>query len=289
MHDLPRFKMQFGLLFSGLMLVASASLHAQQAAAPAAPAASAVKSTAEFQWLGQAGWRIVSPAGKLIVVDPWIKGGPKAPKEYKDDLKAIGPVDVLLVTHAHGDHLGDAPDLAKLNKTKLYGPADMITPLTLIGALPPELGHRFNKSGTVKPAGIKVTAVRAEHSSLIVWPDANGKPQEHAAGEPVGFIIELENGTKIWHMGDTGLFGDMKFIADHYKPDIVMVPIGGNFTMGPEDAAFAVKNWIKPKIVIPMHYNSSPMTPGTLAEFEAAMKGSDTKIVPFTEGQKQNL
>lgn len=289
MHDVPRFKTQFGLLFSGLMLMASTSLHAQQAAAPAAPAAAAVKPTAEFQWLGQAGWRIVSPAGKLIVVDPWIKGGPKAPKEYKDDLKAIGPVDVLLVTHAHGDHLGDAPDLAKLNKTKLYGPADMITPLTIIGALPPELGHRFNKSGTVKPAGIKVTAVRAEHSSLIVWPDANGKPQEHAAGEPVGFIIELENGTKIWHMGDTGLFGDMKFIADHYKPDIVMVPIGGNFTMGPEDAAFAVKTWIKPKIVIPMHYNSNPMTPGTLAEFEAAMKGSNIKIVPFTEGQKQNL
>ncbi len=289
MHDVPRFKTPFGLLLSGLMLVASTSLHAQQAAAPAAPAAAAAKATAEFQWLGQAGWRIVSPTGKLIVVDPWIKGGPKAPKEYKDDLKAIGPIDVLLVTHAHGDHLGDAPDLAKLNKTKLYGPADMITPLTLIGALPAELGHRFNKSGTVKPAGIKVTAVRAEHSSLIVWPDANGKPHEHAAGEPVGFIIELENGTKIWHMGDTGLFGDMKFIADHYKPDIVMVPIGGNFTMGPEDAAFAVKTWIKPKIVIPMHYNSNPMTPGTLAEFEAAMKGSDTKIVSFTEGQKQNL
>jgi L-ascorbate metabolism protein UlaG (beta-lactamase superfamily) len=289
MHDVPRFKTQFGLLFSGLMLVASTSLHAQQAAAPAAPAAAAAKATAEFQWLGQAGWRIVSPTGKLIVVDPWIKGGPKAPKEYKDDLKAIGPIDVLLVTHAHGDHLGDAPDLAKLNKTKLYGPADMVTPLTIIGALPPELGHRFNKSGTVKPAGIKVTAVRAEHSSLIVWPDANGKPQEHAAGEPVGFIIELENGTKIWHMGDTGLFGDMKFIADHYKPDIVMVPIGGNFTMGPEDAAFAVKTWIKPKMVIPMHYNSNPMTPGTLAEFEAAMKGSNIKVVPFTEGQKQNL
>ncbi len=289
MHDVPRFKTQFGLLFSGLMLVASTSLHAQQAAAPAAPAAAAAKATAEFQWLGQAGWRIVSPTGKLIVVDPWIKGGPKAPKEYKDDLKAIGPIDVLLVTHAHGDHLGDAPDLAKLNKTKLYGPADMVTPLTIIGALPPELGHRFNKSGTVKPAGIKVTAVRAEHSSLIVWPDANGKPQEHAAGEPVGFIIELENGTKIWHMGDTGLFGDMKFIADHYKPDIVMVPIGGNFTMGPEDAAFAIKTWIKPKMVIPMHYNSNPMTPGTLAEFEAAMKGSNIKVVPFTEGQKQNL
>ncbi len=287
MNYVPRFKTQFGLVLSGLLLAASASLHAQQAAAPAAPAAA--KPKAEFQWLGQAGWRIVSPTGKLIVIDPWIKGGPKAPKEYKDDLKAIGAIDVLLVTHAHGDHLGDAPELATLNNTNLAGPADRVTPLTLLGAIPPELGHRFNTSGTVTPAGIKVTAVQAEHSSLIVWPDANGKPQADAAGEPVGFIIELENGTKIWHMGDTGLFGDMKFIADHYKPDIVMVPIGGNFTMGPEDAAFALKTWIKPKMVIPMHYGSNPMTPGTLAEFEAAMKGSNIKIVPFTEGQKQSL
>ena len=251
MNYVPRLKSQIGLLLSGLLLAASASLHAQQAAAPAAPAAA--KPKVEFQWLGQAGWRIVSPSGKLVVIDPWIKGGPKAPKEYKDDLKALGPIDLLLVTHAHGDHLGDAPDLAKLNNTKLYGPADMVTPLTLIGAIPPELGHRFNKSGTV------------------------------------GFIVEFENGTKIWHMGDTGMFGDMKFIADHYKPDIVMVPIGGNFTMGPEDAAFVIKTWIKPKMVIPMHYGSNPLTPGTLAEFEAAMKGSNIKIVPFTEGQKQSL
>lgn len=287
MNFVPRFKSQLGLLLSGLLLAASASLHAQQAAAPAAPAAA--KPKAEFQWLGQAGWRIVSPTGKLIVIDPWITSGPKAPKEYKDDLKAIGPIDVLLVSHAHVDHLGDAPALAKLNNTKLYGPADMVTPLILIGAIPAELGVRFNKSGTVKPAGIKVTAVHADHSSLIVWPDANGKPQEHAAGEPIGFIIELENGMKIWHMGDTGLFSDMKFIADHYKPDVVMIPIGGNFTMGPEDAAFAIKTWIKPKMVIPMHYNSNPLTPGTLAEFEAAMKGSNIKIVSFTEGQKQSF
>ena len=288
MNYVPRFKTQFGLVLSGLLLAASASLHAQQAAAPAAPPAAA-KPKVEFQWLGQAGWRIVSPTGKLVVIDPWIKGGPKAPKEYKDDLKALGHIDVLLVTHGHGDHLGDAPELAKLNNTNLYGPGDMITPLTLIGAIPAELGARFNKSGTVKPEGIKVTAVHADHSSIIVWPDANGKPQAYPGGEAIGLIVEFENGTKIWHMGDTGLFSDMKFIADHYKPDIVMIPIGGNFTMGPADAAFAIKTWIKPKIVIPMHYNSNPLTPGTLAEFEAAMKGSNIKIVPFTEGQKQSL
>ena len=249
-----------------------------------------VRTATQIEWLGQAGFRITTPGGKLIVVDPWIKGGPKTPAKYKNDFAALGKIDLLLVSHGHGDHLGDAPDLAKLNKTKLYGPADMVTPLITIGALPADLGHRFNKSGTVKPLeGIKVKAVRADHSSLIVWPDAQGKPVSHAGGEPIGFIIELENGFKIWHMGDTGLFTDMAFIAQYYKPDLVMIPIGGNFTMGPEEAAYAIKTWIKPKMVLPMHYNSNPLTPGTLAEFQAAMKGSDIKIVPMTEGQTLNF
>lgn len=256
-----------------------------QTTPPAVPAASNQK--VELQWLGQAGFRITTPGGKLIVIDPWIKGGPKAPANYKADLSSIGKIDLLLVTHAHVDHLGDAPELAKINQTKLYGPADMVTPLILLGAIPADLGHRFNKTGAVKPLpGIKVTAVQAEHSSLLVYPNpTTNKPEPHPAGEAMGYIIELENGFKIWHMGDTGLFTDMKFIAEHYKPDLVMIPIGGNFTMAPEDAAFALKTWIKPKAVIPMHYNSNPLTPGTLAEFNEAMKGTNFKIFPMTEGQ----
>ena len=241
----------------------------------------------ELLWLGQAGFRITTPGGKNIVIDPWLSGGPKTPPNIKSDFSALGKIDVLLVTHAHVDHLGDAPALAKLNNTVLYGPADMVTPLQTLGLLPANLGHRFNKTGNVKPLpGIKVTAVAAEHSSLIVFNNpATGKNESHPAGEAMGYIIELENGFKIWHMGDTGLFGDMKFIFDRYKPDLVLIPIGGNFTMDPEDAAFAMKNWIPSKQVIPMHYNSNPLTKGTLAEFEAAMKGSTTKVVPMTEGQ----
>jgi L-ascorbate metabolism protein UlaG (beta-lactamase superfamily) len=163
----------------------------------------------------------------------------------------------------------------------------MITPLTTLGVLPADLGHRFNKTGRVTPSpGIKVTAVQAEHSSILVWKNpATEKMESHPAGEAMGFIIELENGFKIWHMGDTGLFGDMKFISEHYKPDLVMIPIGGNFTMAPDDAAFALRTWVKPKMVIPMHYNSNPMAKGTLAEFQAAMKGSNIKIIPMTEGE----
>jgi len=213
--------------------------------------------------------------------------GPKAPAAFKADLSAVGKVDMLLVTHAHVDHLGDAPVLAKMNNAILYGPADMVTPLITLGLLPANLGHRFNKTGNVKPyPGIKVTAVAAEHSSLIVFNNpASGKPESHPAGEAVGYIIEMENGFKIWHMGDTGLFGDMKFIFDRYKPDLVMIPIGGNFTMDPEDAAYAIKNWVPAKMVMPIHYNSNPLAKGTLAEFVEAMKGSKSQIVPMTEGQ----
>jgi len=253
----------------------------------AQPAPKPNEAKTEVLWLGQAGYRITTPGGKTIVIDPWITGGPKAPAQYKADLSALGKVDLLLVTHAHVDHIGDAPALAKLHKTVLYGPADMITPLITLGVMPAELTHRFNKTGSVKPLpGIKVTAVQAEHSSLLVWKNpATDKNESHPAGEAVGYIIELENGFKIWHMGDTGLFGDMKFITERYKPDLVMMPIGGNFTMDPDDAAFAARNWIKPKMVIPMHYNSNPLAKGTLEEFQNAMKGSKVKVVPMTEGQ----
>ncbi len=241
----------------------------------------------QLLWLGQASFRITTPGGKSIVVDPWITGGTRTPQPYKSNLAALGKVDLLLVTHAHVDHIGDAPALAKMHNTKLYGPADMVTPLITLGVLPAELTHRFNKSGSVTPLpGIKVTAVKAEHSSLFVWNNpATSKNESHPAGEAVGYIIELENGFKIWHMGDTGLFADMKFIAEYYKPDLVLAPIGGNFTMGPEDAAYGIRNWINPKQVIPIHYNSNPLTTGTLAEFQAAMRGSAVRVVPMSEGQ----
>jgi L-ascorbate metabolism protein UlaG (beta-lactamase superfamily) len=266
-------------VFASLLLAAT-SLHAQTAASP-------TTGKTQVLWLGQASFKITSPTGKIIVVDPWLSGGPKTPAPYKTDLTALGKVDLLLVTHGHVDHIGDAPAIAKLNNTKLYGPADMITPLVTLGVLPAELTHRFNKSGSAKPlAGIKVTVTAAEHSSLLVIKNpSTDKNESHPAGEAVGYIIELENGFKIWHMGDTGLFGDMKFISEYYKPDLVLIPIGGNFTMDPVDAAYAIKTWINPKFVTPIHYGSNPLAAGTLAQFEAAMVGHrTTTIVPMTEG-----
>ena len=135
--------------------------------------------------------------------------------------------------------------------------------------------------------GIKITAVHAEHSSLFVWSNpATGKDEVHVGGEPVGFIIELENGLKFYHTGDTGLFGDMKFIGEYYKPDVLLIPIGGNFTLGPVEAAYATREWLHPKFVVPMHYGSNPLTKGTAPEFVQAMGQSATRVLALKPGEK---
>jgi len=241
----------------------------------------------EVQWLGQSAFKITTPGGKTVITDPWLKANPLTPPEYKN-LENLGKVDVLLVSHAHWDHFADAPALALMHNLKMYAPGDMNQSATLLGILPAELLPRFNKSGTVEPApGIQVTAVHAEHSSVLVWKNpSTGKDEAHVGGEPLGFIITLENGFKIYHMGDTGLFGDMKLIADLYKPDLVLVPIGGNFTMGPSEAAYALKAWFKPQAVIPMHYGANPLAKGTATQFVEAMKGSGIPVLALKPGER---
>lgn len=270
------------LIASSLLLTACAVT-----TPPAAPAPSQGK--AELLWLGQAAFKLTTPSGKVIVIDPWLKTNPKTPAEYKH-LENLGKVDLILVTHGHWDHIADAPALALLNKARMYAPGDLNMSLTTLGVLPPELLPRMNKSGTITPfkdvPGLKITEVKAEHSSVFVWKNpATGKDETHAGGEPVGFIIQLENGQKIYHMGDTGLFTDMKFIAEYYKPDVLLIPIGGNFTMDPADAAYATREWIKPKFAIPMHYGS-PLTPGTPQQFQQALGQTGTKVVPLQPGEK---
>jgi L-ascorbate metabolism protein UlaG (beta-lactamase superfamily) len=259
------------------------------ATAVLALAATAAAQTAKIEvlWLGQSTFRITTPGGKVIVTDPWLTTNPRTPAQYKD-LDALGKVDVLLVSHAHFDHIADAPAIAKKHSIRLWGPGDMNQTLTVLGVLPAEQLPRFNKSGRVEPApGIKVTATHAEHSSTYVWRNgATGKDEVHVGGEPVGFIIELENGFRIWHTGDTGVFGDMKWIGEYYKPDLVLVPIGGNFTMDPVDAAFAIRELIRPKAVIPMHYGSNPLAKGTAEEFAKVMAGSPVKVIVLNPGEK---
>jgi L-ascorbate metabolism protein UlaG (beta-lactamase superfamily) len=249
----------------------------------------------ELLWLGQAAFKITTLSGKVIVIDPWLRANPTTPAEYKN-LEALGKVDLILVTHGHLDHVADAPALALAHKARVFS-GDLNSSLAILGVLPPELAPRMNKSGTVHPfpdqPKIAITGVKAEHSSVYVWTNpATGKQEVHPGGEAMGFIITLENGTKIYHAGDTGLFGDMKFIGEYYKPDIALVPIGGNFTMDPSDAAYALTEWLKPKMAVPMHYGANPIAKGTLPQFEAAMKAREPyaiKIVAMKPGDKLEL
>jgi L-ascorbate metabolism protein UlaG (beta-lactamase superfamily) len=253
-----------------------------------APAPDAGKSgSIEVLWLGQSAMRITTVSGKVILVDPFLTANPKTPAQYKN-LDALGKIDLILVTHGHGDHLGDAPALAKKHNVPLYGPAGLNQALTTLGILSADLSQRFGKGGTITPfPGVKITATHAEHSSEILWTNpATNKPESHIGGEPVGFIIELENGFKIYHMGDTGIFGDMKFIGEYYKPDLIMIPIGGHFVMSPVDAAYVTNNFLKPRFAIPIHYATIPVLKGTPQEYMAALGNSSTKVFPINPGDK---
>jgi L-ascorbate metabolism protein UlaG (beta-lactamase superfamily) len=264
-------------MFSGIRYVAVAFLATVVLSVSAAAAAADGK--IEVLWLGQSATRIKTVAGKIIVIDPWLTKNPKTPPEYKN-LDKIGKMDIILVTHAHGDHLGDGPELAKKYHAPLWGPAGLDQSLQTLGVLPPDLAPRMGKGGTIKPfPNVKITAVHAEHSSELLWHNpVTDKDETHVGGEPVGFVIELENGFKIYHMGDTAVFGDMKYIADHFKPDLIMIPIGGHYVMSPEDAAYVTKEIFKPKHAIPMHYGTNPFLVGTPEEYIKALGDSPTKV-----------
>ena len=250
-------------------------------------AAPAPTPQAELLWLGQSAFRLTTPGGKVIVIDPFVLKNPKIPSAFKD-LEALGKVDLVLVTHAHADHLGDAPQLATRHKAPVYGPAGLGQSLLTLGILPADLAPRMNKGGTVTPLGpgIRIHMVRAEHSSELVWRNpTTGRDETHPGGEPVGFVIELENGLRIYHMGDTALFGDLRLIGERYRPDVVLVPIGGHFVMNPEDAAFAVREWLKPRFVVPMHYGTTPLLKGTPAEFTRALGDAPVKTIVLQPGE----
>ncbi len=251
----------------------------------AAERAMAQTAKAEVLWLGQAATRITTPTGKVIVIDPFLTNNPKTPSDYKN-LDKLGKVDVILVTHGHGDHTGDVKELAARTGAKVYGPAGLIATMIDLGWVSSEQGVRFGKGGTVTPGPqIKITQVRAEHSSEVTVTDpATKKSTTYPGGEPAGFIIEFENGFKLYHMGDTGLFGDMRLIHDYYKPDVIMIPIGGHFVMDPRDAAYATKEMLKPRYAIPIHYGTFPVLRGTPQEYQQFLGQTTTQVFPISPG-----
>ncbi len=243
----------------------------------------------EVLWLGHSTFRLTSTTGKVIVIDPLLKRNPKAPAKYKD-LKALGKVDLILVTHGHGDHVSDLPELAKMSGATVVINFELGNNLVALGMLDGSKTIAMNKGGTVAPLGpgIKVHMVPAEHSSSVdlvgLKPEATGMRQ-FGGGAPVGYVIELENGFRIYHTGDTDVFGDMALISKFYKPDLALVCIGGHFTMDPERAAYAMRELIRPKQVIPIHYGTYPVINRTPAEFKAALGNTPIKVLDVKPGE----
>ncbi len=265
-----------------VLVIGDLLLHKPSEAAPSA-------GKVEVLWLGHSTFRITSTTGKVIVIDPFLKKNPRTPTKYKD-LKALGKVDLILVTHGHGDHIPDLPELAKISGATVVANYEFANNLVALGLLDGAKIIGMNKGGTVAPLGpgIKVHMVPAEHSSsadlISLKPDTTGV-RHIDGGAPVGYVLELENGFKIYHTGDTDVFSDMALIQKFFKPDLALVCIGGHFTMDPEHAAYALRELIRPKQVIPMHYGTYPVINRTPAELKAALGDAPIKVLDVKPGE----
>lgn len=221
-------------------------------------------------WYGHSAFKVLTTKGKVILIDPWLDN-PKAPSSARN----IDRVDLILVTHGHFDHIGNTVELAQKFDATVVCNGDIAAYLTSKGVKKTAV---LDYSGTYEVDKLKVIMVHADHSSSI---DDNG--QKLNGGNAAGFVIQCENGVTLYHAGDTGIFGDMKLIAELYKPDIVMIPIGGVYTMGPKEAAKACE-LLNPKCIIPMHYGTFPALTGSPVDLKnflpPQLKGKVADILP---------
>ena len=223
-------------------------------------------------WLGHASFRLDSPGGKRIYLDPWLDN-PKCP----DSEKKVERADIVALTHAHGDHVGDAVELGKEHKPRLVAMVELAQWLDKKG-FPNAGAGGMNKGGTANVDGIKFTLTHAFHSSST--------PDGTYAGEPAGIVIELENGYRLYVAGDTCVFGDMQLIGRIYRPDVAILPIGDWYTMGPKEAAVALE-LLGVKRCVPCHWGTFPLLTGTPAQLREL--APDVEIIDLEPGQTIEL
>jgi len=209
-------------------------------------------------YLGHATFRIVTPGDEQIIIDPFLTNNPTTPEE----LKRVGELDTILITHGHFDHFDDVEALAGQTGAVTISNFEIMSYLQSRGV---ETAQPIMKGGTAQVGGIKVTATNAFHGSSIAMDDGS----YIYGGEPLGYVLEFESGFKLYHAGDTCLFGDMQLIGELYNPDLALLPIGDRLTMGPLEAAHAAR-LLGVNHVVPIHYSTDimPIFTGTPEKFQ---------------------
>ena len=227
---------------------------------------------ASLTWLGHSAFRLDTPGGKRVYVDPFLNGNPKCPESEQSPER----VDVIALTHGHGDHVGDTVDLAKRFSCTVVAPVELAD--WLGGKRGVENVRDPNKGGTVDVDGVKFTLTNAFHSS--------SNDDGDYMGEPSGVVVTAENGAKVYFAGDTCVFGDMQLIGRLYAPDVAVLPIGGHYTMDPREAALALE-LLGTKRCVPCHYGTFPVLTGTPDEL--AQHAPDVEVVRIEPGESINL
>jgi L-ascorbate metabolism protein UlaG (beta-lactamase superfamily) len=227
----------------------------------------------QITWYGHSAFRL-DFAGKAVLIDPFFTGNPAF---VSDKAAAIKGVTHIVLTHGHGDHVGDTLDIAAATGAPVVTNYDLCMWLAGRGL---KTFDPMNTGGTTDQGGFTVTLVRADHSSGEI---VDGNPVY--LGNPCGAIIKAKGEPTVYHMGDTDIFSDMGLIAELHQPEIAMVPIGDRFTMGAVTAALAVKRFFKLKAAIPCHYASFPMIAPNADGFVAAMQGHATKVIVPEKGK----
>jgi L-ascorbate metabolism protein UlaG (beta-lactamase superfamily) len=230
-------------------------------------AAPVFAASAEITWYGQAAFKVVTPSGEVLLVDPWITN-PVNPNGKKD-LESLSKVDLIFITHGHGDHIGDSVEIAKKSGARLVATFDLQKALVAYKGYPEKQADRgttgnFGGEISLLDGEVTVKFVTAVHGDSL---DTDKGPVY--AGRAGGFLISVKGGPRIYHTGDTDLFNDMSSLAS--RVDMMLVCIGDKFTMGPVDAAQAVR-LVKPKMAVPMHFGTFPALNGTAEQFRIELE-----------------